>query len=216
MGARLFFVRHGQTIWHLGKRYAGSSDVDLDAEGLRQARALADWATGAELDLVAASPLHRAVDTAEPAATAAGVPLRLDDRLREQDFGVAEGLTLEELRDRDPAAAAGFAEDPVRHPFPGAEPPQAAARRAVAGLDDLAREAGTGGRVLVVAHGTLLRLVLCTVLGIELRDYRRRFPVVGNGAITELEWNLPPGLVALRRLNAPPAQAVVSARSQSR
>lgn len=204
MGARLYFVRHGRTIWHQGKRYAGSSDVDLDAEGRGQAATLAGWAASARLDLVAASPLRRAVDTAEPAATAAGVPLRIDDRLREQDFGVAEGLTLEELGERDPQAAAGFAKDPVRHPFPGAEPPQAAARRAVAGLDALAREAGTGGHVLVVAHGTLLRLVLCTVLGIELADYRRRFPAIGNGLITELEWNLPPALVALRRLNARP------------
>ncbi|GAA1192926.1 histidine phosphatase family protein [Prauserella alba] len=201
MGARLLLVRHGETTWHAENRYAGSSDVALTERGAAQAEALARRIASAAEPPVAihSSPLSRAAATAEPVGAALGLPVRAEPGLREAHFGLAEGRTLAEL----PAAVVErFRADPVAGAFPGAEPPAAVADRAVAALADIAeRAAAAGGRALVVAHNTLLRLALCRLLGIPLPTYRRVLPQLENGAITEV--GIEAGHASLYRLNAP-------------
>jgi probable phosphoglycerate mutase len=182
----LVLVRHGETVWHAENRYAGRSDVALTARGHEQAERLAEWARDAELDAVWCSPLSRARETA---ATAAGadeaLAPRIDPRLRELDFGDAEGLTVAEMEERFPAALQAFREDPVAHHLPGGEDPRAAVTRALACFRDIASRY-PGGRVLVVTHTTLKRLALCRLVGMPLAAYRSVFPFVRNCAITEV------------------------------
>jgi len=201
--SELTLVRHGRTGWHSDNRYAGASDVPLDEVGLAQADQLADWAARHPHDVLACSPLRRARQTAAPVAAALGVPAEVVPGLREMDFGVAEGATLAELRQRDPAAAEAFLADPLRYPFPGAEPPEDVAERVLGGLRELlARHPGAS--VLVVGHNTALRLALCGWLGIPLRHYRDVLPRLDNTAITRLrvpaDLARPPALLCL---NAP-------------
>lgn len=186
----IVLARHGQTAWHHPNRYTGRSDIPLDEVGERQAARLAGWAAGQEFSGLACSPLGRAVATMAPVAAAIGIAPTTDDRLRELDFGVAEGRTLGELRADDPELVQRFLADPARHHFPGGEPPEHAARRAVTALADLAA-ADPAGRVLVVAHNTLIRLVTCAVLGLPLAGYRRRLPALAPAALVML--SIPPG-----------------------
>ncbi|KOV94690.1 histidine phosphatase family protein [Streptomyces sp. NRRL B-3648] len=181
----LLLARHGQTVWHAENRYAGVSDVALTDTGRDQAEALGRWAAGHPVDAVWTSPLSRAVVTAEPACRALGLVPRREAGLRECGFGVLEGRTLAEFAVDDPAAAEAYRADPVGHPFPGAEDPREAAARGTAALRRIAA-AHPGERVLVVAHNTLLRLVLCSLLGIPLSEYRRVLPQLRNAALTEL------------------------------
>ncbi|WP_458243771.1 histidine phosphatase family protein [Streptomyces sp. MAI_2237] len=185
MTAILLLARHGQTVWHAENRYAGTSDVPLTETGYAQAQALGRWAAAHPVDAVWTSPLSRAVVTAEPACRALGLTPNREPDLRECDFGVMEGRTLAQFAQTDPDAAAAFRADPVAHPFPGAEDPAAAAGRGAAALRRIAA-AHDGERVLVVAHNTLLRLVLCRLLSIPLGEYRRVFPRLRNAAVTEL------------------------------
>lgn len=177
--------RHGQTVWHAENRYAGSSDVDLDERGWQQAQLLADWATAAEPAAVVSSPLRRALETAELSAKALGNAVVVRGALREVHFGVAEGRTLSELSDDDASLVDRFRQDPVTHHFPDGEPSAAAAQRGARALRELAADY-EGATVLVVAHSTLLRLALCTLLGIDVHRYREVFPRLDNGALTEL------------------------------
>ncbi|PZT70300.1 histidine phosphatase family protein [Streptomyces sp. SW4] len=193
-------VRHGETPWHAENRYAGRTDVPLTERGLKQAAALGEWAAGQRLDAVLCSPLTRARLTAEPAAAALGLTPRVDERLYEVDFGRGEGMTRAEMAEEFPDALAAFLTDPVAHHLPGGEHPAAAAGRAVGCLRETAR-ALPDGRVLVVAHSTLVRLVLCELLGIPLARYRQVFPVLRNGALTELR--LREDRASLLSLNAP-------------
>jgi probable phosphoglycerate mutase len=186
--ARLLLARHGQTIWHHPNRYAGRTDVELTERGLLEAQALARRAERERPDLIVCSPLLRAVETARPVAEACGLELIVDERLREVDFGEWEGKTLKEIRATDPVAAKRFEADPVEHGFPGGEPLPEAARRALEALRELDAE-HPGEKVLVVMHNTLIRLVLCSLLEIPLKDYRRRFPNMVNVAITEVRLN---------------------------
>ncbi|MET8868213.1 histidine phosphatase family protein [Nonomuraea sp. NPDC004580] len=199
----LVLVRHGETVWHAENRYAGISDVELTQRGREQAAELASWAAGAGLTAVWASTLTRARITAQAAADRAGLPVRTDERLRELDFGQGEGLTSAEMKARFPEARAAFEADPAGNPLPGSEDPYEAAGRFTAALDDIAA-AHSGGRVLVVAHTTAIRLALCGLLGVPLGEYRRLFPRLDNCALTELRLcDARTGRVAMLQYNSP-------------
>ncbi|TDE40514.1 histidine phosphatase family protein [Nonomuraea mesophila] len=196
----LVLVRHGETVWHAENRYAGLTDVELTPRGHEQAARLAEWAAHAGLEGVWASTLSRARITAEASAAEAKVALCVDARLCELDFGEGDGLTSAEMTARFPQARAAFEADPAEHPLPGGEDPRAAAERFVAALHDIAA-AHHGGRVLVVAHTTALRLALCHLIGVPLGEYRRLFPRLDNCALTEVR--LSAGRAALLQYNSP-------------
>jgi len=206
--ATLFLTRHAQTVWHAENRYAGAgSDIDLTPAGVVQAQQLAAWAGRVAPDAVVSSPVRRALETARPASLAAGRTLAVVHDLREVDFGVAEGRTLDELRVDDPEMVRRFRDDPVRHPFPGAEEPAAAAARSARALRELA-VAHVGCSVLVVAHNTLLRLAMCVLLDLPVGRYRQLFPRLDNAAVTEVrvphDPDQPASLLSLNdRLDAP-------------
>ncbi|UQA91693.1 histidine phosphatase family protein [Streptomyces halobius] len=193
-------VRHGETVWHAENRYAGRTDVPLTDLGHEQAAALADWAATVGLTAIWTSPLSRARLTAGPAADACGLTPHVDERLYELDFGQGEGLTRDEMRRSFPRQLDAFLTDPVEHHLPGGEDPRRAAGRAAACLADITR-AHPHGRVLLIAHSTLLRVLLCHLLHIPLADYRRVFPELHNGALTEIR--VQNGQTALLRLNTP-------------
>ena len=180
----LHLFRHGETEWHGENRYAGSSDVALTELGREQARRLAAWAATQAIAAVATSDLSRAVETGRAAANAAGLTLTVDPRLREVDFGRGEGRTRAEMAVEFPRELAEFLERPASTPLPDAEPGTHAADRGLAAIADLVASHDDGARIVIVAHSTLIRLVLCRMLGLDVDDYRRRFPELGNVAET--------------------------------
>ena len=196
----IVLVRHGETVWHTDNRYAGRTDVALNDRGREQAQRLAQWAATTDLDAIWCSTLTRARETAEIAASATGHAPRTDARLAELDFGRGEGLTSAEMQERFPEQLEAFRADPATHPLPGGEDPHRAVDRALGCLGDIADE-HPEGRILVVAHTTLLRLTLCRLIGVALGEYRRLFPFVRNGAITEITFG--GGRPALLQFNAP-------------
>ncbi|WP_419997155.1 histidine phosphatase family protein [Streptomyces boninensis] len=209
-------VRHGETIWHAENRYAGRTDVALTDRGHAQAADLAHWAGTEAIDAVVSSPLSRARLTAEPAARALGLRPRIEERLLEVDFGRGDGLTRAEMSKTFPEQLTAFLDDPVANHLPGGEDPATAATRGAAALTDLAREL-PDGRILVVAHSTLIRLVLCRLLAIPLDSYRRVFPELHNGARTELRLRADRTdrsgrAAALLTLNAPCTPPVLTPR----
>lgn len=200
---RIVLVRHGETVWHSENRYAGSTDVSLTPEGMRQAEKLAMWARHAGISAVWSSTLSRARMTAQPAADALNLPLRIDKRLVELDFGKGEGLTDAEMEAQFPSERAAFKRDPVIDHLPGGEDPMLAAQRATTALVDIAATSPEG-RILVVTHNTLIRLALCAMLEIPLSRYRTVFPQLMNGTLTELSLSVPPlRSTALLSFNAP-------------
>jgi len=153
-------VRHGQTDWNAQRRLQGSTDIPLNDVGRGQARDAVAVLSGCEWDAIVSSPLSRAAETAD--LIAAGLGRRVNRRvpeLAERSFGPAEGLQ------------AGPELDALRIPggFRGAEDEDEAARRGLAALEALAEEFH-GRRVLVVAHGTLIRVSLGRAIGRTLQS----------------------------------------------
>lgn len=171
MRSDVLLARHGRTAWHSPNRYAGSSDIPLDEVGTQQATALADWSRRAALTHLVSSPLQRTMTTAAAVASKTGLDVQVVEEFRELHFGIAEGRTVDELRASHPGAVAEFLVDPVENHWPDGEDPRVRAREAANALVTLGKE-HAGGRILVVMHSTLIRLVMCELLGIPLQRYR--------------------------------------------
>src|SRR3954451_22744967 len=184
--SRIVMVRHGESVWHAENRYAGSSDIALSDRGREDAEALALWAASAGLQRIYVSDLGRAQATAQAVEAAVGLKATVDPRFRELHFGDGEGLTSSEMRQRFPDQYAAFCSDPVKNHLRGGEDPARAIARGRAALEDAACEAGPEARVLVIAHSTLIRLLLCDLLGIAPSRYRQVFPELGNVSINEI------------------------------
>ncbi|TDU90375.1 putative phosphoglycerate mutase [Kribbella voronezhensis] len=190
-------ARHGRTEWHHGNRYTGSTDLPIDEVGRQQADQLKDWAADFAPDALWSSPMLRARQTVAPTAELLGLEPVVDARLRELDFGTAEGRRLGEL---PVEVAKAFELDPVGRHFPGGEDPRTAADRVYEAFQEIGK-AHAGQKVLVVAHNTLIRLLTCRVLGLELRDYRRLLPALGPAALVRFRWQ--PDTVGLEAYNVP-------------
>jgi broad specificity phosphatase PhoE len=200
MRTTIVLARHGRTEWHLDNRYTGSTDLPIDEVGVRQAQQLKEWAIDYEPDALWCSPMLRARQTIAPMAEALAQTPTLDARLREVDFGSAEGKILSEL---PPAVAKAFELNPVRDHFPGGEHPAQAADRGYEVFQEIGRR-HEGQKVLVVAHNTLIRLLVCRALGLRLSDYRRLLPALGPAALVRFRWQ--DGTVGLEAYNIPPVR----------
>ena len=90
---KLYISRHGQTPWNVEDLVCGRADVPLTEVGLAQAKLLADSAMDKGIEVILASPLLRARQTAQAVSDAIGVPIQIDDRLVEFDFGSFDGTS---------------------------------------------------------------------------------------------------------------------------
>jgi broad specificity phosphatase PhoE len=168
----LVLSRHGATDrsnpeQHLGQRI----DIPLSAAGRSAAQALGRRLEGVRFDRIVASPLRRAQETARLALPAADV--ETDARLAEMDYGEWEGLTYEEIAERDDERRRAWEEDPEASACPGGESGADVARRVRAFLADTA--GADQVQVLAVAHSTTNRILLAVALHVPVREYRLRF-----------------------------------------
>jgi len=177
-------LRHGQTPMSVQKRYSGRTDAPLTDAGVRQAAAAAKRLASAGVDAIVASPLQRAVRTAEEVAAATGIPVLTDEGFRETDFGAWEGLTFAEVRARWPSEMARWLADPSVAP-PGGESFAQVSERVTAALHRvLASQAHQ--TVLIVSHVTPIKtLVAAALLAPPAALYRMHLDVA---ALCEVDW----------------------------
>ena len=184
--AGIVLVRHAPTAW-TGSRYCGRSDPPLDAAGVAVAHRLAgDLATtllpGTR---IVASPLRRAYATAAAIADAAGIDdIAIDDRWREADFGIAEGLTFAELERLAPDLARRLTDGETAIDWPDGERAADLAARVTTAWRDLVT---AGDEVLVVSHAGPLRIAL----GLASGRAPGTVELPGPGAVIRLSMTVP-------------------------
>jgi alpha-ribazole phosphatase len=170
----LIVVRHGRTEENRARRLLGRLDVDLDDVGRAQAAALA--AHIGPVDRVVTSPLSRTRQT----AAAWNVPVEVDDRLIELDYGDLDGVPLDEI---PPETWAAWRADPAFAP-PGGESLAELGTRVRAACEDL-RSAASDGDVVVVTHVSPIKAAVAWALGVADDVAWRLF--VAPASITRIE-----------------------------
>ncbi|MEU5618005.1 bifunctional RNase H/acid phosphatase [Streptomyces sp. NPDC047802] len=165
--ATFLLLRHGETALTPEKRFSGSGggDPELSATGRRQAACAAEaFAARGTVQEIVSSPLRRCRETAEAVAGRLGLEVRVEDGLRETDFGLWEGLTFAEVRERHGADLTAWLASPDVAPTGGGESFAEVAERVSAARDRLiARYAGS--TVLLVTHVTPIKTLVRLALG---------------------------------------------------
>ncbi|WP_225826005.1 histidine phosphatase family protein [Streptomyces naphthomycinicus] len=194
----LLLVRHGETEWSRSGQHTSWTDLPLTEHGEEQAKSLAPLLTGRTYARALASPLSRALRTADLAGIPGVVP---DPDLHEWDYGGYEGITTVQIHRTRPdwnLWTDGVPPGPAGHP--GESPQQIGARadRVLARVD--AALAEDAGDVIIVAHAHFLRVLTARRLGLPPAD--GRLFQLATGTVSRLstehdrpviaEWNVRP------------------------
>ncbi|MFC2012355.1 histidine phosphatase family protein [Chloroflexota bacterium] len=167
---RLLLVRHGSTEFNDALRFAGVSDIELNTEGIRQAEKLRDRLAKEKIDVIYCSELKRALATARIISPNHQTETVVCPELRECNYGEAEGLTIEEIRQRFPEIASAMSENSLEIDFPGGESFNSFIHRAGTFANRL-DEHTAEQTILVVTHGGVLRALVCCLLGLDKRHW---------------------------------------------
>jgi probable phosphoglycerate mutase len=152
---RLIAVRHGETAWNVDTRLQGQLDIPLNDRGREQARRMAQALRDDVPHVIYSSDLSRAFETARAAADALGLPVSLDEGLRERCFGIWQGHTYAEVEARWPELSERWRKREADFGPEQGETLQGFSDRVVATVTRLA-SAHPGQTVLLVAHGGVL------------------------------------------------------------
>jgi 2,3-bisphosphoglycerate-dependent phosphoglycerate mutase len=167
LSARLVVVRHGETQWNLASRIQGHADSPLTPAGEAQAQAIAGRLARERFDRLVSSDLGRAWRTAEAIAARTGHAIVPDPRLRERNYGVAEGLTYGEIGVHYPEIFSRVRDTDPDYVVPGGESRTQLFERVRDAFESLARES-EGARLAVVCHGGVLAALYRHVHGIPV------------------------------------------------
>ena len=175
----LVLVRHGETEYNRADVFRGRVDLPLNERGREQAGAAARYLEGEAFEAFYSSPLTRSMQTARAIAAPHGAEVEALDPFIDVDYGEWSGKSIEEIRRTWPREFAAWAENPEEAVFPGGESVSEVRERLRRGLEMLASR--HEGRVLLVGHKLINRLVLCIVLDLPTRGIWR--VEQSNGAI---------------------------------
>lgn len=162
---RLVVVRHGETDWNVQKKVQGVTDTHLTSKGEAQARVLAKRLAHMRVAAVYASPLQRAVRTAQILAEPHDLEVEVAPALTEVSFGAWEGRTFEEIGRADPAQMQVWMTRPQDVQIEGAERIEDARVRIDAFVNELQERHGTG-TVLVVSHALATKILVASLIGL--------------------------------------------------
>ncbi|RMI44409.1 bifunctional RNase H/acid phosphatase [Streptomyces triticirhizae] len=195
----LLLLRHGETPFTAEKRFSGSGGPDpaLTEVGHAQAASAAAALAGVGIGAVVSSPLRRCRQTAETVAERLGLDVRIEEGLRETDFGAWEGLTFEEVRQRHPDELRAWLSSADAQPTGGGESFAAVARR-VAVARDRTLAHYPGRTVLTVTHVTPVKTLLR--LALEAPPAAMFRMELSPAALSEIGY-YPDGKATVRRFN---------------
>lgn len=186
MTLKLYFLRHGQTPFSRDNDFCGAGlDPELTPDGAEMARAFAAAYKTTPWSAVYASPLRRTIATAQPLCDAVGITPELRPDLMEIHYGKWEGQSVESVNRDFHDDYIRWSADPAWNAPTGGELAVAISRRTVRVVEEIKQRFNTGN-VLVVSHKATIRILLCSLLGIDVGRFRYRLACpVGSLSMVE-------------------------------
>jgi len=181
----IFLIRHGETEWNLQRRMQGHSNSKLTSVGQFQIQALGQWMKNVPFDSIYSSDTLRARLTAEAITQFSGHKIKFDQRLREKNLGVFEGLTTEEASEKFPEIFGLFKTSGSNYIIDEGESTQQVLDRALEIVEEILVK-HSEERVLLVTHGGFVRVLVKHTLGLSLDSPTCFF--IKNTGVFSLEW----------------------------
>ena len=187
MGLCVYLLRHGETEFSKTGGFCGALDPELTAEGNAMAAAFAQRYQSMAWQAVYVSPMKRTIATAKHLCDALGLQMEIRDGLKEIQYGEWEGKTAETVKADYPDDYIAWLTEPAWNPPTGGESSVQIASRAALVMAEI-EEKYTTGNVLVVSHKATIRIILCSLLGIDLGRYRDRIALpVASVSVVKLD-----------------------------
>jgi probable phosphoglycerate mutase len=182
----LYFLRHGQTAASRDHVFCGAGlDPALTEAGIEMAQEFANSYRSTPWQAIYSSAMQRAVTTAQPLCVATGKQMEQRDQLKEIGYGQWEGQTVGAVETHFRNDYTQWLLDPASHPPTGGETGSTVAARGIDVIDEIRRRFPSGN-VLVVSHKGTIRILLCSLLGINLSRFRDRLACpVGSVSVVE-------------------------------
>ncbi|PZV09609.1 MAG: histidine phosphatase family protein [Leptolyngbya sp.] len=177
MSLKVYFLRHGETDFSQTGSYCGDLDAELTPEGIEMANAFADAYKTIPWEAVYVSPMKRTIATAKPFCDAVGVAMQIRPGLKEIAYGQWEGQTLNHVKQHFGEDYRRWRAEPAWNPPTGGETSVQIASRASLVVAEI-QEKYRDGNVLLVSHKATIRIMLCSLLGIDLGRYRDRINIL--------------------------------------
>lgn len=192
----LYLIRHGETEGAETRRYKGTIDVPLSENGIRQIERVSDYivetvkrghgekekfhvspspglpVSGSMLTAVYCSHLSRAVKSAELIAKPYCLEPVLVPALRERNFGIWEGMSFDEIKEKYPEEFTAWAGNPLEFGPMKGESTMEVKDRVINAMDTIIQN-HSGERIAIVSHGGVIRIILCSILGVPLENIFR-------------------------------------------
>ncbi|MDP6295025.1 MAG: histidine phosphatase family protein [SAR324 cluster bacterium] len=182
----IILIRHGETEWNSQKRMQGHSNSNLSEVGRGQIQELGELMKNVSFDHIYSSDSLRARQTAEAITQYSGHTLQFDQRIREKNLGVFEGLTSTEAKERHPEIYRLFKTAGANYVIDEGESTQQLLERALEFIEEI-RLRHPQERVVMVTHGGVVRVLMKHALGLSI-DAPTRF-LIKNTGIFGLIWN---------------------------
>jgi len=163
--SEIILARHGETEWNVAEVFRGRADVGLNETGVKQAALLGKYLSDRKIEAVYASPLQRALKTAEVIAFYHRLKVEVAPGLIDFDFGEWNGLALQEVKDKYPEVFAVWAQHPERAKIPGGEALDAVTERALAVLKEAIGK--HKGSLVLVSHRVVNKVLILALLGLD-------------------------------------------------
>ncbi len=187
MSLTLYLLRHGETVYSQTGGYCGDLDPKLTADGVQMATAFAEAYGTVPWQAVYVSPMQRTIATATPLCQAMGIEMELRAGLKELHYGLWEGQTTAWVKEHYAEDYVRWLTEPAWNPPTAGETAVQLASRAVPIISEI-EAIFQEGNVLVVSHKATIRIILCSLLGIDLGRYRDRINVlVGSVSVIRFE-----------------------------
>lgn len=173
MSLSLYFLRHGETTHSQTGGYCGELDPELTPSGLQMAQAFADAYRSVPWSAVFISPMKRTIATSRPLCNAIGIDPQLRAGLKEINYGEWEDRTPEYVQKHHGEDYVRWLTEPAWNPPTGGETSVQVASRAALVVAEI-EKTFPSGNVLIVSHKATIRIILCSLLGIDVGRYRDR------------------------------------------
>jgi probable phosphoglycerate mutase len=186
MSLKLFLLRHGQTAFSRDNAFCGAGlNPELTTDGQAMAECFGKAYQSTPWAAVYASPLKRTIATAKPLCDAIGAKMELREDLMEIRYGKWEGKSIPEVTKEFHDDYIRWSADPAWNGPTEGEQAVVIARRALQVVEEI-KQKFTTGNVLIVSHKATIRIILSSLLGIDVGRFRYRLACpVGSVSLVE-------------------------------
>lgn len=180
---KLILIRHGQTDWNYQKRYSGFTDIDLNEKGKWQARQLSKRLSKEKIHKVYSSDMKRTLQFGR--IVFKDMPIEEISELREMNFGIFESLTYREIMDKHSKIYRKWIDNPLGTTIPNGESLNNLARRVRKAVAKIL-SCNKNKTVAIFTHAGPIRVILCDILRLDLKDIWQIEP--GSASISIIEF----------------------------